>query len=264
MAEKNPALLASAVQDAEMAFTANADDFQLIYEEQVQNPWFLFIGNAPNKIMRPGAYITDLMSGTAPYPGVLDPRINFYMSNGTADNFVGIGPGFLIGDEPGVNVDLTDETWHSTDAAPLQMMTYPEIQFIKAEAQLATNPNAAYEAYLEGIRASMSKVGVENDDITAYLASPAIGVGADNLTLSNVMMQKYIAMYLQIETWTDMRRYQYAPDVYLGLQMPSGIRNQLPGGGWIQRSNIPDDEPATNTCLPEILPQNVPLWLFEN
>jgi len=264
MAEKNPALLADAVQDAERAFTANADDFQLIFEEQVQNPWFLFIGNAPNKIMRPGAYITDLMSGAAAYPGVMDPRINFYMSNGSASTFVGIGPGFLIGDEPGVNVDLTANTWHSTNSAPLQMMTYPEIQFIKAEAQITTNPNAAYDAYLEGIRASMAKVGVSNDAITSYLASPAIAVGAGNLTLSNVMLQKYIALYLQIETWTDMRRYQYDPTVYLGLEMPSGNRNQLPGGGWIQRSNIPDDEPATNTCLPEILPQNVPLWLFEN
>ena len=264
LAEKNPALRAAALQDAERAFTANADDFQLVYEEQVQNPWFLFIGNAVNRIMRPGAYITDLMSGAAPYPGVRDPRITFYMSNGTATSFVGVSPGFLIDAEPGVNVNLTANTWHSTNVAPLQMMTYPEIQFIKAEVQLATNPNAAYEAYLEGIRASMSKVGVTTENINAYLSSPAIAIGAANLTLANVMLQKYIALYLQIETWTDMRRYQYDPNVYLGLQKPEGDRNQLPNGGWIQRSNIPDDEPGTNTCLPEILHQGVPLWLFEN
>ncbi|WP_083836541.1 SusD/RagB family nutrient-binding outer membrane lipoprotein [Nitritalea halalkaliphila] len=264
IAVKNPAALSAAVADAERAFSSNADDFQLVYEENVQNPWFIFLGNAVNKVQRPGSYITNLMNGTAYYADVVDPRITRYMDNRGADNFRGVGPGFLIDDEQGVNVDLTQTTWHSRNVAPLQMMTYPEMQFILAEALLSTNPTAAYEAYLNGITASMEKVGVSTAEILAYTQDPQVAVGAANLTLADVMLQKYIALYLNIETWTDMRRYQYDPSVYVGLEKPSGVRNQLPGQGWIQRSNIPDDEPGTNTCLPEIPNQGVKLWLFDN
>jgi hypothetical protein len=68
-------------------------------------------------------------------------------------------------------------------------------------------------------------------------------------------------MYLQMETWTDMRRYQYAPNVYLGLQKPIDIL--LPGSLWIQRSNVADDEPGVNTCLPQFESQGSVLWLFQ-
>ena len=45
----------------------------------------------------------------------------------------------------------------------------------------------------------------------AYLANPLVVPTAANLTLSHIMMQKYIAMYAWgvVETWVDMRRYHY-------------------------------------------------------
>jgi hypothetical protein len=79
--------------------------------------------------------------------------------------------------------------------------------------------------------------------------------------MADIMLQKYLALYLQIETWTDMRRYQYDPTVYVGIEKP--INNQIPGEPWIQRSKLADNEPGVNTCIPEVPHQGVPLWLFE-
>jgi hypothetical protein len=261
LSNKQPGLLSTAASEAEKAFESNADDLQLLYEEQVPNPWFGFVGNAVNKIMRPSAYITDLLAGDGAFD-IQDPRLPFYMTLNTgATEYNGVVPGALIGGNFDGNVNLTASTWHTRNVAPIQFITYAEVQFILAEALLTNNPTAAYDAYLEGIEASMRKVGVAEDAIADFITSPEIAVGSGNLTISEVMLQKYAALYLQMETWTDMRRYQYDPQVYVGLKKPIDI--QIPGDPWIQRSNLADEEPGVNTCLPEVPNQGITLWLFE-
>lgn len=261
LSNKQPELLATAVQEAEQAFVSNDDDLQLIYEEQNVNPWYGFVGNATNKIMRPSSFLVDLLAGRGAFE-VADPRLSIYVEKtGDGDDYTGIVPGELMGGALDGNVDLTADTWHSRNEAPIQFITYAEMQFIIAEGLLATDQTAAYEAYLRGIEASMRKVGVTEPEIAAFTGGPEIAVGAENLTISDIMLQKYIALFLQMETWTDMRRYQYDPQVYVGLEKP--ILIQLPNDPWIQRSNIADEEPGVNTCLPEVPTQDVALWLFE-
>lgn len=171
LSKRTPASLANAIADAQNAISANVEDLQLAYEEQVQNPWFSNIGNAVNKTQQPTSYITNLMNGTGKYAGLFDPRLPLYMDNGAADDFTGsayrgISPGDLIGGTSPANVNLTANTWHSRNVAPVEMVTNAEVKFILAEAQFATNKTAAYDAYLAGIRASMEK--------WAYLAPASI------------------------------------------------------------------------------------------
>lgn len=260
LSNRNPALLSNAIADAERSFESNADDLELVYEAQIANPWFGFLGNATNKIMRPSSYLVDLLAGRGPFAAE-DPRLEAYMTKTGTAGADGITPGELIGSDANANVDVTANTWHASAEAPLQMITYAEVQFILAEANYPTDKAAAYAAYLRGIEASLTKVGVAPEAATAFVQNPEIAVGAENLTISDIMLQKYLALYLQIETWTDMRRYQFDPAVYAGLQKPTV--NQIPGSPWAQRSNIADDEPGVNTCLPEIPDQGVTLWLFE-
>lgn len=262
MSVKNQSLLAAAAADVDRAFTGPTQDLDLIYEANIQNPWWSFLGNPVNKTQQPTSYITNMMNGTSQYPGLMDPRLPLFMSSTNPNLFNGVVPGRLVGDDPTVNVNLTANTWHSRNIAPLQMLTFAEAQFIKAEALFNSNRTASYEAYLNGIRGSMTKHGVAMDAINTYVANPQISKGAANLQLKDIMLQKYIALYLQIETWNDMRRYQYNTAVYPGLAKP--VINQIPGGPWIQRSNIADDEPGTNTCIPVIPNQGVKLWLFDN
>jgi hypothetical protein len=65
----------------------------------------------------------------------------------------------------------------------------------------------------------------------AYLANPLIVPSSANLTLSHIMLQKYIALWGHgvLETWVDMRRYHYNKDkdalgnqVYTDFIPPSG------------------------------------------
>jgi Starch-binding associating with outer membrane len=93
--------------------------------------------------------------------------------------------------------------------APLPLMSYAELKFVEAEAQLRLNKNAeAYAAYLAGIRAAMARQFVSTAAIDAYLAQPSIGKGAAALTLRDIIVQKYIAAYIysSIESYTDYRR----------------------------------------------------------
>lgn len=262
MSVKNQSLLEAAVADVDRAFSGFNEDLELEYEPNIQNPWWSFLGNPVNKTMQPTSYITNMMNGTVQYPGLFDPRLPFYMTSSNPPTYIGLVPGTLVNDEPTVNVNITADNWHSRNTAPLQMLTYSEAQFIKAEALFNSNRSAAYEAYLNGIRASIEKMGAIPEEVNAYMESELISMGAQNMELKDIMLQKYIALYLQIETWNDMRRYQYDTNVYPGLQKP--VVNQIPGEPWIQRSNIADDEPGTNTCLPDIPNQGIILWLFNN
>jgi len=44
------------------------------------------------------------------------------------------------------------------------------------------------------------------------------------LTLSDIMTQKYISMFVHghMESWVDMRRYKYSPDIFKGFVAPTG------------------------------------------
>ena len=67
---------------------------------------------------------------------------------------------------------------------------------------------------------------------TAFLANPVVVPPAASLSLSHIMLQKYIALYGfgMHETWVDMRRFHYTDldpstgvQVYADLVTPSGI-----------------------------------------
>jgi hypothetical protein len=66
----------------------------------------------------------------------------------------------------------------------------------------------------------------------AFLANPVVVPAAASLSLSHIMLQKYIALYGfgMHETWVDMRRFHYTDldattgsQVYADLVMPTGI-----------------------------------------
>ena len=86
-----------------------------------------------------------------------------------------------------------------------EMITFREMQFIIAEADVRAGvTQVGYDAYLAGIRASFDRLGAGGYD--EYIAQESINPGVGNLTLEHVMTQKYIAMYLQPEVYSDWRR----------------------------------------------------------
>lgn len=116
------------------------------------------------------------------------------------------------------------------------IMTYTEMCFIKAEVLFRKgDAQSAYNAYIEGIRSHFDRMNeklktwtdlgcgttakgfdvsfayspIPQNDIDDYIASDAVKKDAASLTLSDIMMQKLIAMGFDYQTWNDVRRYNY-------------------------------------------------------
>jgi len=106
----------------------------------------------------------------------------------------------------------------------IALITQEELMFIKAEAQYwAGDINGAYNTTVEATRFNMERYGLREAEIT----SGSLGTnlknqyrrfwniklpGANEFTIADLMQQKYVAMYLQPEQWTDMRRYNYSSE----------------------------------------------------
>ncbi len=122
--------------------------------------------------------------------------------------------------------------------ASVYFMSYDELKFIEAELQFRNNnKTAAAAAYNEAVRANLSRtVGTD-----AYLQE--VSRTAANITLNDIMTQKYIALFLSPEIWTDWRRTAIPV-----LKAPQG--NTL--GGQLPRSLLyPSSEQRYNTNAPK-------------
>ena len=125
------------------------------------------------------------------------------------------------------------------DRVVMPVMTASEIQFMKAEAALRKgDASTALTAYTSGInlhfdfinRSTMPRgngVLFTGSQITAteratYLNSPNVKTNPATLTLSDIMLQKYISLWGWgfFETFVDMRRYHWLDlDPVTGLQV---------------------------------------------
>jgi len=131
-----------------------------------------------------------------------------------------------------------------------EILTYHEMCFIKAEVYMRNgDAGNAYTAYMAGIQAHLDMMQAKlnewqgsgytatnpdmapmnPDDISAYLLSNAVAQGAGTLTMSDIMLQKYVAMGCSIENWNDMRRFDFsAGDVgSFGIVYPGYQRGPL-------------------------------------
>lgn len=216
--------------------------------------------------IRQGQYIADLMNGTNPaFSGAQDPRAWYMLRGNTNGTIKGVPP--IVGQTAITNVADRPENFYGAsqnpnavngaptgaeqgrfifrNAAPFPIMTATEIKFMKAEAAWRKgDKNTAYTAYKEGISLDFDMLTTTYNvniptgkDITpavkaAYLADVrVVPPTSAELTLSQIMLQKYIAMfgYGILETWVDMRRYHYVDSytgnpgqVYTGFTPPTG------------------------------------------
>jgi hypothetical protein len=235
------------------ALVDNTDDLQLNYALNSLNPWHLVAtgNNTGNLTVRHAEQLADAMNGTT--FGVWDPRLPVIA--GVRGTTVNTWKGNISGQGTGGVLDFLVTSWHSTPTAPILMMTFSEQKFIEAEARFISNGGTqtstgstaeAYAAYIAGIDANMKKLGVPDTGRLRYLADPKVAVGAANLKLTHIMGEKWKALFLQPEAWTDMRRYDYLPAIYKDLALPFGHNPSL-GGQWIRRSQYPLDEFSRNS-----------------
>ncbi|RYU96869.1 SusD/RagB family nutrient-binding outer membrane lipoprotein [Emticicia agri] len=247
------------------AMTSNADDFQLQYNSKNLSPWYSRVALANstgNLSITYGSTFVDLMNGKI--QGIVDPRLPIVVSLKTGQTtYAGVIPGSGAGS----TVDLTTRAWHSNINSPIVMMNYAEVKAIEAEARFLANGGSitstgttteAYNAYLEIARANMQKLGVSAENINTYLSAPVVNTGAANLSLLHIMREKYKAMFLIGDIWTDVRKYNY-----LDFPMPLNTNPDL-NGQRIQRMKYPSSELTRNAQNAEsnLKQPGIKMWVF--
>jgi len=221
-------------------------------------------GAAPTAI-RQGEYIANLLNGTnSALTGVQDPRAIYLLRLNTNKTFKGVAPvrgqAALAAAERPENFWGVSQNPTATNAsipslqgprfifrndAPFPIMTAAEMHFLKAEAAFKKGDRGtSLLAYKEGINQHFNMLTttfsvnvpdsfkITTANRASYLASPkVIPESAGALTLSQIMLQKYIALFGfgVLETWVDMRRYHYIDadpsgtgKVYADFTPPSG------------------------------------------
>ncbi|GGH08706.1 SusD/RagB family nutrient-binding outer membrane lipoprotein [Sphingobacterium alkalisoli] len=123
----------------------------------------------------------------------------------------------------------------TADNSPYPYMIKEELYFIKAEAAFYLNDmETALAAYKQGIEHNLRRLGVEEGQIINFMGSIRVVQNADDLEISDIMMQKWIALYLQAESWVDVRRYGYGTHAYPDMYYPRFALAEW-GGRYIQR-----------------------------
>lgn len=219
------------------SFASSADDALFPYpcvsaDFADCNFWGITRGNI--NLYRQTQFVVGLMDGTQ-FGGTVDPRMSRMLTIDSA-NTTYRGLDINVGQFGALTAPQRPRNFFGYVATPtagspsryifadrskIPVMTYAELQFIKAEAALRAGDQAtALTAYTNGIRAHFqfvndrsAEAGNPNAISTAsrdsFLASPNIVPAT--LTLSHVMSQKYIALWGwgHDEIWLDMRRYHY-------------------------------------------------------
>lgn len=181
---------------------SNADNIQLVYLGDRPN-------NNPvheNRLTRDDHRISKTM--TDKLTMLKDPRMDVFAKKADqGGTVVGVSNG--LGNTEAGNLGLAKTSkvgdYFVQSKAPAVLMTFAELNFIKAEAALRgiAAAGAAAKSYEEGIKANMSQYGLTAS--VDYLKTNALTTDATALT--QVLEQKWIACFGQgIEGWTEQRR----------------------------------------------------------
>ncbi|MFT3824050.1 MAG: SusD/RagB family nutrient-binding outer membrane lipoprotein [Chitinophagaceae bacterium] len=243
----------SALYYANLAMKTNAENTVATFSNVGGTGTFSYYAPYRGNIgtLRQSRFIADLMSGSNnAFLGVNDPRAWYIIRENPNGTFKGIRPNkgtdaLTTNDQP---ANFWGGAFSSTTApandntcryifknAPLwPIMTASEMAFIRAEIYFKQGDKTnALAAYKEGIKLNFDQLIADYSTsvptanvMTAttrdnFLANAAVVPSESALTLSHIMLQKYIALYGWgiNETWVDLRRYHYNLDTDGGLQV---------------------------------------------
>ena len=230
----------------------SADDLLLAYPatqaSDDRNFWGTARQNLPN--YRQTKFVLELMNGTQ-FGGVVDPRMTRMLSPAPDGVYRGLDVNTLnygaltttqrpnnFWGYTGIVAANSPSRYIFNDKTKFPAMTYAQLQFVKAEAAFRSGNRAlALTAYTNGISSHIDFVNARNNEegntptqITAaekaaYLGDANIVPTAANLTMTQIMSQKYIAQWMWgfYEQWMDMRRFHYT-DTW-----PGEARQVFPG-----------------------------------
>jgi hypothetical protein len=180
----NPTMAANALNEIALSFSSNADNAQYVFgtTETSANPWYQF-NEQRGDISFSSGKVETMMED------LHDPRLPILIDTTKAND----GDGLL---------------YYGAIDAPVEFISYDELQFATAELVLRQGGSiaAARGFYQSAIRANMSKLGVKDADIDAYITANGELPQAPADAIDKIADQEYLALYLSPEAWTLWRR----------------------------------------------------------
>ncbi|MGB0931998.1 MAG: SusD/RagB family nutrient-binding outer membrane lipoprotein, partial [Chitinophagales bacterium] len=159
-----------------------------------------------------------------------DPRLAVIAEPNDEGNYIG-QPNGSIEPERFTAVSYVGSAFIDDPTAPSCIMTYAELMLIKAEAM------SDKQAYMDGIAASMSKMGISMDEASMEAVSAAYDANA----LEAIITQKWIALFGNgAEAFTEYRRTKYPATIQ---EVPGSV---FPGQGVPRRFAYPVTEFGVN------------------
>ena len=234
---RDPSAYALALAQADSGISDPSHDYRTYQSgndfPNEANLWYQFMALNRTGYISAGDFLVSLLSGPP-----ADPRLGQYFDKNGSGTYLGAPPGGGSGDY---------STLSSTRMNPAfrqPVVTYAENQLIKAEAELQMGQPVAALADYNLERASQG-------------VPPKVG----GLTLNEIITEKYIADFQEIEAWNDYKRTclpaltPAAPP----LAAPGGIPGRLLYPVSTERSSnsnipAPQDQPSRNWDQPIACP----------
>jgi hypothetical protein len=220
LAEVDPAHYALALAEVPLGISTPANDMMWYHDQTPtgNNVWWQFMSARGD--IAPGAALIEVLKRRIAAGVENEERLNFYFTPagpGTAPtDFFGYRPGGTVNMEtaPGIyngnGVPGSDPPAYSAftfidfnvDPGDMRMpvITYAETQLIAAEAAFQTGGQGAAQPFLDAARANRS-YGARG--VTPNVFTP---LGSVPATLENIMEEKYVTLFLNIEAWNDYKR----------------------------------------------------------
>jgi hypothetical protein len=194
-AERDASNYAKALAEANLGISSSAGDYVTVQTSTAgqQNDWYQFqVVGQRTSYMRAGAFGVNLLTSTN------DPRLTeLYQKAAGATTIIGATPGQSLTSAMG-NVSAK----RLTDSYGQPLVTYNENLLIKAEALFqAGNLQAALDT-LNKERALWATATPWHSAITLSAVSGPV-------TLQQIMDEKYIVLFQNLEAWNDYKRTCY-------------------------------------------------------
>lgn len=180
---------------------------------------------------------------------IMEPRSSYEGMLHLESN-IGMGLNNVISDYPNL---LSYNNPYTKNIGYIPLMTTEELMFIKAEAQYwAGEISAAYETTCEATKWNMQRYGIKEGELSGnelnqYNRFFEIKLNKYNFTIADLIQQKYVAMYLLPEQWTDMRRYNYSSST-------NGIAYAYPGSVPVYVYDVKNVHNGRNTIFSKDAP----------
>ena len=245
LAEVDPANYALALAEVPLGISTPANDMLWFHNASPtgQSIWWQFMATRGD--ISPGSALVEILKRRIG-AGIEDQaRLNFYFTSATGGNtpadFWGFRPGGTTGMVVAPGIDPGDGaagtysgfTFIDGIGSPGDfrhpIITWAETQLIGAEAAFHAGGQAAAQPYLDAVRANRVYGATGGAPVTF----PALGpVPA---TLQNIMEEKYVTLFLNMEVWNDYKRTclpSLAPAALAGTNVPAStpIPGRLPYG----------------------------------